>query len=308
MSWRQPGMLGSQLRAVWRREHALAGAVLLLALALALPPITLERPRVTYLVTFDLTQSMDVEDMVRDGRSLSRLDAARAAVRELLPRLPCGSRVGWAIFADYRTLPLMLPVEVCSHYEDLLAALDAIDGRMRWANASNIAKGVTWSIRTARNVDEGTRVLFFTDGHEAPPMAGNTPPPMGDITAGEVGGLLIGVGGELPQPIPKTTREGQPAGHWAADEVVQRADRPVGQSTEHLSELREDHLQAVAKLLGFGYRRLGSDAALVEAVLDPALARKQPTPTDLRWVAALAALVLLAWRHRPAWPLRLGRR
>jgi mxaL protein len=225
-------------------------------------------------------------------------------MRELLPRLPCGSRVGWAVFADYRTLPLLLPVEVCSHYDELLASLERIDGRMRWANASNVAKGATWTVRTARKVDDTTRVLFFTDGHESPPMRDNESPPMGDITPGEVGGWLVGVGSETPQRIPKTTRDGQPAGYWAAEEVVQRSDRPAGQSHEHLSELRESHLKAVAKLVGFGYRRLTTTEALADAVLGPALARDRPTPTDVRWVAVVVALGLLVWRFTPSLPRR----
>lgn len=293
-----------QVHALGRSDGAIVAAVLLLALALGLPPVTLQRPTYSYLVTFDLTQSMDVEDMSWNGRPASRLAAARAAMRELLPRLPCGSRIGWAVFADYRTLPLMLPVEVCSHYDELLASLDRIDGRMRWANASNVAKGATWTVRTARLVDDATRVLFFTDGHESPPLRERESPPMGDITPGEVGGWLVGVGGETPQRIPKTTRDGQQAGYWAAQDVVQRTDVPAAQSHEHLSELREEHLVAVAKLIGLGYRRLTTAEALADAVLEPSLARDRPTPTDVRWVAVGLALGLLVWRFLPGWGWR----
>lgn len=295
MKWKLP----LQVHAVGRTDWPIVAALLLFALSLWLPPVTLQRPTYSYMVTFDLTQSMDVEDMRWNGRPVSRIAAARAAMRELLPRLPCGSRIGWAIFADYRTLPLMLPVEVCSHYDELLASLDRIDSRMRWANASNVAKGATWTVRTARLVDDATRVLFFTDGQESPPLRENESPPMGDITPGEVGGWLVGVGGETPQRIPKTTRDGQSAGFWAAEDVVQRPDLPAGRSHEHLSELREDHLKAVAKLLGLGYRRLTTSEALADAVLEPALARERPTETDVRWVAVVLALVLLVWRFAP---------
>lgn len=290
-----------QLHRPGRSDRPIVAAVLLLALAVLLPPLTLPRPTYSVLVTFDLTQSMDVPDMPGGdgGPPQSRLAAARSAVRALLPRLPCGSRVGWAIFADYRVLPLMLPVEVCSHYEELLLTLDRIDGRMRWADVSKVAKGATWAVRTARAVDEATQVLFFTDGHESPPLRAGELPPLGDLSPGEVGGWLVGVGGDTPQPIPKTTRDGQPAGHWGPDEVVQRSDRGAGPSQEHLSELREAHLRATAELLGLGYHRLREPAALAEAVMTPERARPQPTPTDLRWVPALAALALLVLRFVP---------
>lgn len=302
MRWQLP----LHVHGIGRSDWSIAAATLFFAVALWLPPVALQRPTVSYLVTFDVTQSMDVEDVFRAGKPqpISRLAAARAAMRDLLPQLPCGSRLGWAIFADYRSLPLVLPVEVCSHYDELLASLERIDGGMRWANASNVGKGATWAVRTARTVGETTRVIFFTDGHESPPLRTNESPPLDDISSGEVGGWLIGVGGDMPQRIPKTTRDGLPIGYWTADEVVQRTDLPPGQSREHLSDLREDHLKKVARQVGFGYLRLTTSHTLAEAMLDPALAQLRPTATDMRWAPAALALALLLWRFAPALPRR----
>lgn len=288
-----------------RADLAITLALLLLVAAVALPAVMLQRATFNYLVTFDITQSMNVEDVERDGASLSRLAYARAAMRDTLRELPCGSKVGWAVFADYRVMPLLLPVEVCSHYEELLASLDRIDGRMRWANASNVGKGVSWTIRTARAIDPHTRVVFFTDGQESPPLRdGAELPPIQDITPGEVGGWLIGVGGDLPARIPRTDRDGNPAGYWAATDVVQRSGAQAAQSHEHLSELREPHLQSLAKLMGFGYRRLATPDVLSQAMREPQLAQPEPVPTDLRWLPAALALLLLAWRFLPDRPRR----
>ena len=97
-------------------------AATLLAVAVWLPPITLQRSTYQYLVTFDVTQSMEVDDQTLAGAAASRLAFARAAAREALRRMPCGSKVGWAIFADYRVMPLVLPIEVCENYDALLAS------------------------------------------------------------------------------------------------------------------------------------------------------------------------------------------
>jgi len=110
-------------------------AMLLLLVAMFLPPIPIRRAAYDTIVVFDITQSMNVEDYEMDGRRVSRLTFARDAVRRVLRDLPCGSRVGWAVFAEYRTLILLAPIEVCGNYGDLLASLDRIDGRMRWGNA-----------------------------------------------------------------------------------------------------------------------------------------------------------------------------
>lgn len=82
-------------------------------------------------MVFDISQSMNVQDYELDGAPISRLSIAHEAVRRTLRDLPCGSRVGWAAFTGYRTILLLAPVEVCDYYNDLLASLDQIDGRMR---------------------------------------------------------------------------------------------------------------------------------------------------------------------------------
>jgi mxaL protein len=187
-------------------------------------------------------------------------------------------------------------VEVCSHYEELLASLDMIDGRMRWADASNVGKGIAWTVRSARRMGSGVNVVFITDGHESPPLRAVDTQPMAGITPGEVGGWVIGVGGSLPARIPKTDRDGNPAGFWEADDVVQREDGP---SHEHLSALNEAHLQKLAQEMGFGYRRLARADALATALLDTRMARSAPVQTDVRSVPAGLALLLLAWRFRP---------
>ena len=99
--------------------------------------------------------------------------------------LPCGSRVGWGAFAEYRTILLLAPVEVCANYNDLLASLDRIDGQMRWANASEIRKGVYWAMRASKEVGGKPDILFLTDGQEAPPEVGAGLPLFDDLKRGE---------------------------------------------------------------------------------------------------------------------------
>src|ERR1700722_1797124 len=62
----------------WR---APAIAFLLLLTAILLPPINAPRTTYDYLVVFDITQSMNVEDYELDGVPVSRLTYMRAAVR-----------------------------------------------------------------------------------------------------------------------------------------------------------------------------------------------------------------------------------
>ena len=272
-------------------------AFLLLLAAVLIPPFNVSRATYDYLVVFDITQSMNVEDYDLNGLPASRLAFAREAVRRTLHELPCGSRVGWGVFAEYRTLVLLAPIEVCSNYNDLLASLDRIDGRMRWGNASEISKGLFWAMRGARDVGSHPRVLFLTDGQEAPPVEGEGLAMFDDLKRGDIGGWLIGVGGYAPRPIPRTDADGRPIGFWHADEVVQRDTQTAGRSAaashEHLSEVREPYLRGLARETGFEYLHLGSLNSIREAMLHPRFAEQRRAPTDFAWLAAAAALVTL---------------
>ena len=281
-----------------------AGALLLLACVL--PAIDLPRDTVDILVVFDITQSMDVQDVELDGARTSRLAYARESARRALRVLPCGSRVGWAAFTEYRTLVLLAPIEVCDNYGDLLATLARIDGRMRWGNASEISKGVFWAMRAAKELDAKPALVFVTDGHESPPLAQSGAPLFDDLAPGQIHGWLAGVGGPVPVPIPRSDAAGRAFGYWRAQDVVQlspSAGRPP--SHEQLSQLHDGHLRALAAQVGFDYATLDDVSTLAGLMHDPRLARRIRVPADVAWLPATAALLLLAWHFRPApWPRR----
>jgi mxaL protein len=300
--------LAHSLSTFGRSAYTLWLALALLLVALFAPRINLPQRTYDYIVFFDITQSMDVQDYELGGSPVSRLDYARYAVRRALRELPCGSRVGWGAFAEYRSLLLLAPVEVCSNYNDLLASLDNIDGRMRWANASEVGKGVYWSVRTAlddgKNIDKGAKpnVIFISDGHEAPPLLPNEPVSMpDDVQPGQIHGWIIGAGGDTPQRIPRTDADGHRLGYWRANEVIQLVS-PDGKriiGAEHLSALREPHLKALATRVGFAYTRLTGPETIAAAMREERFARRAPAPVDLYWLPVSAALLLLAVRFRP---------
>jgi mxaL protein len=283
--------------------RAISLALVLLIIALVIPAVPLRHDTYECIVIFDITQSMDVEDYELGGARASRLAYAREAARRALRELPCGSRVGWGAFAGYRTLLLLAPVEVCENYGDLLSSLAKVDGGMRWENASEITKGVYWSMRAAKELGTGPNVIFVTDGQEAPPLdPTNLLPMFDDLKVGQVHGWLIGAGGYSPMPIPKTDDDGNRVGYWRADEVKQPGDIIPGSKSrgaEHLSSLREPHLQEIAHQVGFDYARLSSAESIAGAILDKRFARRAKAASDLYWIPALIALLLLAVRFSP---------
>ena len=326
----------------WRRRLAsprLALALSCLALLAAAwgPQLRLPVPRFEGLIVLDITQSMNAEDYADGANPMSRLAAAKRAVRGALEVMPCGSRIGVGVFTEYRTLVLLAPVEVCGSFRELDSVLAGIDGRMAWAGRSEVAKGLYWAIRASRSLPGKPAVVFVTDGHEAPPLHPAHRPSF-DGKPGEISGLIVGTGGQLPVPIPKFDPDGRRLGHWSAEDVMQvdpyaqgRAGSVPGEQyvetevakpppgwpvagDEHLSQLREGYLRLLADELGFSYLRLESpaDAAagLAYRMQRRPLARAVSTPVSTRPTFALVGVVALLWvyRDRLPRPSRSGRR
>ena len=310
--------------ASWRM-HAerwlLAGAACALAACLLKPGWPVERARFDHVIVLDITQSMDVQDEVLDGKPISRLLYAKHALRQALLRLPCGSKVGWGVFTEYRSFLLFEPVEVCANLSELRSTLAHIDGRMAWSGNSEIAKGLHSGIDMARQLPGSPSLVFVTDGQEAPPLSPQHRPSFDD-KPGEVGGVIVGVGDVRPSPIPKSDPSGRPLGFWQADEVAQtdlygrgRGASVTGESmtedaatapapalgatpgSEHLSALREPYLRLLGRERGLAFVRLASPEALVAALTAPALAKPTPVRADGRIVFAALALGLLLARH-----------
>jgi len=308
----------------WRQWPALRDPRLwLLAAALALaliawtgPGITVPMSRADVLVVADLTGSMNVRDVELNGRPASRLDLAKAAMQRLLTELPCGSRIALGIFAERRSFILSEPVDACANYAPLAGSIHALNWRMAWEGDSRISRGLFDAIDMARELE--VNLIFLSDGHEAPPL-----PASGRMsfhgTLGEVGGLVVGVGGRVPAPIPKFDEDGYEVGVWSQNEVdqVNRLDvRHLGSNprhvqssddehaaarSEHLSSVREDYLRELAQETGLGYRYLDRANALAPALMDHAHLRREPGRLDLTWPLAALAWLLLASAY--LWPL-----
>ncbi|KRB87454.1 VWA domain-containing protein [Noviherbaspirillum sp. Root189] len=277
----------------WARDWLLALATLLLVLAALLPPVTMERRVFSHLLVFDITQSMNVADQSIDGASLTRLAWGKRMASQALADLPCGSRLGLSVFASRRTLMVLAPVEICANYDELEQAISQIDSRMAWNQASVIARGLYTAIEAAAELPQPPSVLFISDGHSAPPVDEENAPEFSSPPV-PVRGVVMGVGSLMPQPIPRSDSSGRFVGWWEADHVVQRSrSEDAPDSQEHLSALHERHLQALARVTGLSYARIDSAAAFRRASQDPALVQTLRVPTDVRWIPALVAALLL---------------
>jgi mxaL protein len=308
----------------------------------ALLPIRLPLPQRVFegIVIIDITQSMDVPDMrllsneartmLSATRSATRLEFAKESLWRAIPGLPCGSKLGLGVFTEYRSLLLLEPVEVCANSADLQETVRNIEGRMAWSGNSEVAKGLYWALKLAARQKDKPALVFMTDGHEAPPInADNRLAYPG--TAGEVKGLLVGVGGSLPMAIPKRDPNGLPIGVWLASEVSQvnpfgasvgkdpapdsgQASNPSSinkngaavstmrtqaellgatAGTEHLSALRAGYLALLAGEVGLSYASPTSEAEVGALLKRNEVSQWRWQHLDASWLFAVMALCSL---------------
>lgn len=283
-------------RLIARNQWPTLFALVLISFTVFAKPVQVNQPVFRYQIAFDISQSMQVEDVSWQGQSISRLGLAKHHASVLLQNLPCGSHIGWSVFTGRRTLTLLTPLDVCKHFSGLRASLEQIDVSMRWSNGSIIGKGVHQLMRAAHELEAETSVLFFSDGHEAPPMEQGQRG-MPNTEKFKVDGLLIGVGGNTPVPIPKIAPDGSPVGFWSAEEVVQKPGMNTG---EELSRRQDAHLSMLAGLAKLAYHPMTSESAFIKAATEKRFSRPYESAYDYRWILAVVALLLLLFRFMPA--------
>jgi mxaL protein len=132
-----------------------------------------------------------------------------------------------------------------------------------------------------------------------------------------VSGLIAGIGGTVPEPIPWLDEEGQVAGYWTRDEVMQVDRHSLGRPTqggeamagadrsdietriaagnEHLSSLRESYLRQLAAETGLDYLPATNGEEFVRMLLDEKYAYRQPILTNVASVPAALGLLCLVY-------------
>lgn len=314
-------MPGSLIRD-WR-FWCLAVSWLLAVYVLTGPKIRQEQPVFRLIAIADITRSMNATDYQIHGKALSRLDFVKHSLQALAKKLPCQSELGLGVFTERRSTLLFEPIEVCSGYNEISAALEKLDWRMAWAADSRIAGGLLSTLAMLPKSNAG--LLFMTDGHEAPPPNPRYKPDFSGVR-NKHKGMIVGVGGLARVAIPKFNAKGQLEGVYGLDDVPHRStfgesdlnpeaiqgynarNAPFGNETvsgeEHLTQLHETYLQQLSGEAGLGYHRLTDVDALMQSLNAAGLAVTVRAESDQRWQPALAALLLLALVYCPAWRLR----
>jgi len=306
----------------------------LLLFALLLPLIPFPVKTYDFVFMLDITRSMNVQDYTdQQGGVISRLEKAKRAMLTSARSLPCGSRIGLGVFTERMPALLYSPIEVCQDYAIIEASINQLDWRMAWVADSNITLGLYNSLELmSYPVLTNSKLVFFTDGHEAPPINPRYAPDYTYIEALKDkpeqwrAGLIVGVGQYNLSKIPKYDEDGIQIGFYQAEDVPHATrfglpsdptkvegyiprngpwgtEKVVG--TEHLSSVREAYLEDLAKQAKMRYQHLDDFAVFSQALQQPDFAQRKVQATAMNPILAAIALLLLLYCYHPfrhKWP------
>ncbi|MDP1659988.1 MAG: VWA domain-containing protein [Methylotenera sp.] len=283
---------------------SLALALILLLIALMQPSIEVERDIKSYMIFVDVTQSMNVQDMVLNGQSVSRIEYSKQILKETIEALPCGSRVGLGIFYKFTATALYAPIETCANYDVLLSSISHLEWRMASLGSSNIRAGLQSIASLLVTNGEPAQVTFITDGNEAAPLNIFTKTSLVGWQSGR-DWLLVGVGGNKPTPIPKLNARNEVIGYWSTysvklqpasnvDENGGRDESVASQPYEYyLSQLDEPYMKELAQDIGGQYLKMGKSQDLIQAMLNQVPALHAASKFELHWIFALGAMLII---------------
>jgi len=265
------------------------------------------------LFVIDISESMNVRDVDYPHHQASRLDLAKASVREMMASLPCGSRTSVALFAGDESIVLFEPLEVCQHYPAMDQVVARLDTRMRWIGDSWVVRAFVMSIKEAHK--RNLNLVMITDADEMPH---HSQPRLNEVLElkEKVKGVLLGVGGESPQPVPKLNDQQEIVRYWTKEEAVLEGNYPnllsyvkelkEGESApagaldeviEHLSAFNKSLLKNTAEAAKMNFTHIHHPKDAINAISNMPMKHVDKGERDARWIFGLIGVlsVLLAW-------------
>ena len=191
-------------------------SILLCMLAISNPVISLKKSITSYMFLVDVTQSMNAEDLLYNEKKISRIEYTKLLLKNIINSSDCGSFFSINIFAADNVASIIEPVEKCRNYDELIDTIDKLEWRMAWKGNSRITFGVKSAAKMQDSLNFPSKILFFTDGDEAPKVNAINRINLDNFNLGnEI--IFIGIGGEKKVPVPRYNSRNMLVGYWGMD-------------------------------------------------------------------------------------------
>ena len=238
-------------------------SIVFLILGLINPKVSIERDIHNYIFVVDISQSMLTKDMSLDGEKISRLDYSKKLLQGIMDQLPCKTNVSVAMFAGVSVAATYTPINICDNYSAVNSTIQQLDWRSVWSGNSRIREGLSNLARLIRSFPQSARVVFLTDGEEAPRLHTFNTRDLSQFQ-GEADWLMVGIGSEEGSAIPKYDSENQLIGFWSIDSfalqpgIAQISESNIGarndsiafsESDRYISKLNEKYLIEITSMI-----------------------------------------------------------
>ena len=284
-------------------------SIVFLILGLINPKVNIERDIHNYIFVVDISQSMLTKDMTIEGQKVSRLDYSKKLLQGIMDQLPCKTNVSIGMFAGVSVAATYTPINICDNYSAINSTIQHLDWRSVWSGNSRIREGLSNLARLIRSFPQSARVVFLTDGEEAPRLHTFNTRDLSQFQ-GETDWLMVGIGSEEGSAIPKYDSENQLIGFWSIDSfalqpgIAQISQSNIGtrndsiafsESDRYISKLNEKYLIEITSMIKGQYVKGDSVNSVVSKMnmIPPSWRDKSELPLRNLFVALSLIFFLL---------------
>ena len=191
-------------------------ALLLCLLAMYNPTLQFKKSITSYMLLVDVSQSMNAEDLVVEESPITRINYTKILLKQIIDKSDCGSFFSINIFVADNVANIIEPVEKCNNYDELMDTINKLEWRMAWKGNSRITFGIKSAAKMQDSLNFPSKILFFTDGDEAPKVNAINRVNLDDFNLGEEL-IFVGVGGDAPVPVKRYNSRNMYVGYWGSD-------------------------------------------------------------------------------------------
>ena len=191
-------------------------ALLLCLLAIYNPTLQFKKSITSYMFLVDVSQSMNAEDLVVGDSPITRINYTKMLLKQIIDKSDCGSFFSINIFVADNVANIIEPVEKCNNYDELMDTINKLEWRMAWKGNSRITFGIKSAAKMQDSLNFPSKILFFTDGDEAPKVNAINRVNLDDFNLGEEL-IFVGVGGDTPVPVKRYNSRNMYVGYWGSD-------------------------------------------------------------------------------------------
>ena len=191
-------------------------ALLLCILAIYNPTLQFKKSITSYMFLVDVSQSMNAEDLVVGDSPITRINYTKMLLKQIIDKSDCGSFFSINIFVADNVANIIEPVEKCNNYDELMDTINKLEWRMAWKGNSRITFGIKSAAKMQDSLNFPSKILFFTDGDEAPKVNAINRVNLDDFNLGEEL-IFVGVGGDTPVPVKRYNSRNMYVGYWGSD-------------------------------------------------------------------------------------------